>query len=43
MTLITGSEYFPGGMGEFIAEKDNFLAFEKGPSVDVTLQWLHVS
>ncbi len=39
MTLITGSEYFPGGMGEFIAKKNEFLVFEKGPSVDVTLQW----
>jgi hypothetical protein len=39
LTLITGNEYFPGGMGEFIAKKDEFLVFEKGPSVDVTLQW----
>lgn len=39
MTLITGDEYFPGGMGEFIARKNEFLVFEKGPSVDVTLQW----
>ena len=39
MTLITGNEFFPGGMGEFIAKKDEFLVFEKGPSVDVILQW----
>ncbi len=39
LTLITGDEFFPGGMGEFVAKKDEFLAFEKGPSVDVTLQW----
>ncbi|TGV04879.1 FG-GAP-like repeat-containing protein [Flavivirga rizhaonensis] len=39
MTLITGDEYFPGGMGEFVAKKDEFLVFEKGPSVDVKLQW----
>jgi hypothetical protein len=39
MTLITGDEFFPGGMGEFVAKKDEFLVFEKGPSVDVTLQW----
>lgn len=39
MTLITGDEYFPGGMGEFVAKKNEFLVFEKGPSVDVTLQW----
>ena len=39
MTLITGDEFFPGGMGEFVAKKDEFLVFEKGPSVDVKLQW----
>lgn len=39
MTRITGSEYFPGGMGEFVAKRNDFLVFEEGPSVDVTLQW----
>jgi hypothetical protein len=39
MTLITGDEFFPGGMGEFVAKKDEFLVFEKGPSMDVVLQW----
>ncbi|MCX7551912.1 FG-GAP-like repeat-containing protein [Xanthomarina sp. F2636L] len=39
MTLITGDEYFPGGMGEFIARQNEFLVFEDGPSVDVVLQW----
>ncbi len=39
LTLITGDEYFPGGMGEFVAKKDEFLVFEKGPSVDIKLQW----
>ncbi len=39
MTLLTGDEYFPGGMGEFIARKNEFLVFEQGPSVDVKLQW----
>lgn len=39
LTLLTGDEYFPGGMGEFLAEKNKFLVFEEGPSVDVTLQW----
>ena len=39
MTLMTGDEFFPGGMGEFVAKKDEFLVFEKGPSVDVKLQW----
>jgi len=36
---ITGSAYFPGGVGEFVAKKDSFLVFERGPSVDVVLQW----
>ncbi|PHR68776.1 MAG: hypothetical protein COA67_12450 [Lutibacter sp.] len=39
LTLITDDEYFPGGMGEFLAEKNEFLVFEEGPSVDITLQW----
>ena len=39
MTLLTGDEYFPGGMGEFIAYKNEFLVFEEGPSQDVILQW----
>ena len=36
---FTGDEFFPGGMGEFFAEKNNYLDFEPGPSEDVTLQW----
>ncbi|WP_353778941.1 FG-GAP-like repeat-containing protein [Winogradskyella sp. 3972H.M.0a.05] len=39
MTRMTGSEFFPGGVGEFIARQDEFLVFEDGPSVDVILQW----
>ncbi|MDN5216074.1 T9SS type A sorting domain-containing protein [Fulvivirgaceae bacterium BMA12] len=39
LSMLTGDEYFPGGMGEFIAPKNEFLVFEEGPSVDVTLQW----
>jgi len=39
LTLLTGDEYFPGGMGEFMAAKNSFLRFEKGPSEDVILQW----
>ncbi|HAD12373.1 MAG TPA: hypothetical protein DCF33_08035, partial [Saprospirales bacterium] len=40
ITLFTGDEYFPGGMGEFhIPANSGFLGVEKGPSVDVTLQW----
>jgi hypothetical protein len=39
MTLITGSAFFPGGISDFIAPKNEFLVFEDGPSVDVVLQW----
>jgi len=39
LTAITGDPYFPGGMGEFECPQDDFLVFEIGPSVDVTLQW----
>ena len=39
MTLLTGDEFFPGGLAEFRAEADEFLQLENGPSVDVTLQW----
>ncbi len=39
MTLLTGDEYFPGGMGEFYCKKNEFLVFEDGPSMDLTLQW----
>ncbi|WP_046755697.1 T9SS type A sorting domain-containing protein [Kordia jejudonensis] len=39
LTLITGDEFFPGGMGTFDIPQDNFLVFEKGPSAPFTLQW----
>jgi hypothetical protein len=39
ITLLTGDEFFPGGLGEFIAKKNNYLTFEKGPTTDVVLQW----
>lgn len=39
MTLLTGDPFFPGGMGEFEAPMNEFLVFEEGPSVDITLQW----
>ena len=39
LTLLTGDEYFPGGMGVFDAPQDEFLVFEDGPSVDIQLQW----
>ena len=39
LTMLTGDPFFPGGIGEFVAKKNEFLVFEDGPSVDVTLQW----
>ncbi len=39
LTLLTGDAYFPGGLGEFKAKKDEFLVFEEGPSMDIILQW----
>ncbi len=39
LTSITGDEFFPGGMGEFIAPQNEFLVFEEGPTEDVVLQW----
>jgi hypothetical protein len=39
LAAITGSPYFPGGLGEFFAPQDDYLEFEVGPSEDVHLQW----
>jgi hypothetical protein len=39
MTFFTGDPFFPGGLGEWPAPKNEFLVFEEGPSVDLTLQW----
>lgn len=40
LTLLTGDPYFPGGLGEFkVRANSDFLRLEKGPGVDVSLQW----
>ena len=39
MHQLTGSPYFPDGLGEFLCPANSFLVFEEGPSVDVLLQW----
>ena len=39
VTLFTGDPYFPGGKSEFRVAKNQFLVFEEGPSVDITLEW----
>ena len=39
LTAMTGSAYFPGGLGTFEAPMNEFLVFEDGPSETVQLQW----
>jgi len=36
---LTGSEYFPGGMGVFTCTQNQFLVFEDGPSQTFQFQW----
>lgn len=39
LTNLTGSPYFPGGVGTFTARAGEFLEFDSGPATDVILQW----
>jgi hypothetical protein len=39
LTEFTGDDYFPGGMSGFEVSANDFLVFEEGPSVDMTLEW----
>lgn len=39
LTLLTGSPYFPGGLGEFNFSAYDYLEFETGPSETLSLQW----
>jgi len=39
LTDLTGSAYFPGGLGTFTAPQNAYLVFERGPSVEVRLEW----
>ena len=39
MERLTGTKYFPGGLGEFTAQRNQYLVFEDGPSTDVVLQF----
>jgi hypothetical protein len=39
VALFTGDPYFPGGKSEFHVPRNQFLVFEDGPSVDLTLEW----
>ena len=39
LTELTGDPFFPGGMSAFPVPADTFLVFERGPSIDMVLQW----
>ena len=39
LTALTGDPFFPGGMSGFRVPANEFLVFERGPSVDMVLQW----
>ncbi len=39
ITLITNDSFFPGGIGVFDVNQNNFLVFEQGPTESFTLQW----
>lgn len=39
LTNITGSPLFPGGLGTYSTKANAYLVFERGPEVDVQLQW----
>ncbi len=39
LMALTGDAYFLGGMSAFAIPANEFLHFEAGPSVDLTLQW----
>ena len=39
LTAITGSPFFPGGIGTYTAPAGTTLTFENGPSQTVNLQW----
>ena len=39
LTALTGDPFFPGGMSGFQVPANRFLVFERGPSVDMVLQW----
>lgn len=39
LTMFTGDPFFPGGLGVFDIEQNNFLVFEQGPTESFALQW----
>ncbi len=39
MAEFTGSEYFPGGIGGYTFQQNQYLSFELGPTETITLNW----
>jgi uncharacterized protein DUF6851 len=39
LAAITGTPFFPGGLGTFTATQDEYLTIENGPSQSIELQW----
>ena len=39
LTRITGSNFFPGGLGTFDVVENEFLVFEEGPTESFILEW----
>jgi hypothetical protein len=39
LTKITGSKFFPGGLGTFDVVENEFLVFEEGPTESFVLEW----
>jgi hypothetical protein len=39
LAAITGTPFFPGGLGDFVATRNEYLTIEHGPSQTVELQW----
>ena len=39
LAAITGTPFFPGGLGSFVALQNVFLGIEHGPGATVVLQW----
>jgi hypothetical protein len=39
LAAVTGTPFFPGGLGTFTATQDEYLTIENGPSHSIELQW----
>ena len=39
LAAITGTPFFPGGLGTFTASQNGYLTIERGPSQSIELQW----